>query len=70
VSTVGLDPARTVFQVHAVDAAGAVVVRRQVRQARMLLVFLRPAPCLIGMEACTGAHHRARALGSSAIRCA
>jgi Transposase and inactivated derivatives len=51
-----------VFQVHAVDAAGSVVIRRQVRRAQMLLFFSRLCPCLIGMEACAGAHHWAREL--------
>ena len=62
IATVGLDLAKHVFQVHAVDAAGAVVVRRQVRRAQMLLFFSRLAPCLIGMEACAGAHYWAREL--------
>ena len=62
ITTVGLDLAKNVFQVHAVDAAGAVVIRRQVRRAQMLLFFSRLAPCLIGMEACAGAHYWAREL--------
>jgi len=62
ITTVGLDLAKTVFQVHAVDAAGAVVVRRQLRRAQVQLVFSRLVPCLIGIEACAGAHHRAREL--------
>lgn len=62
ITTVGLDLAKTVFQVHAVDHAGAVVIRRQVRRAQLLLFFSRLAPCLIGMEACAGAHYRAREL--------
>lgn len=60
--TVGLDLAKNVFQVHAVDAAGAVVVRRQLRRAQVQLFFSRIAPCLIGIEACGGAHYWARAL--------
>jgi len=51
-----------VFQVHAVDAAGAVVVRRQLRRAQVQLVFSRLVPCLIGIEACAGVHHLAREL--------
>jgi transposase len=50
--TVGLDLAKNVFQVHAVDADGAVLVRLQV-----LLFFSRLHPCLIGIEACGGAHY-------------
>lgn len=62
ITTVGLDLAKNVFQVHAVDHAGAVVIRRQVRRAQMLLFFSRLAPCLIGVEACAGAHCWAREL--------
>lgn len=62
ITTVGLDLAKNVFQVHAVDVAGTVVVRRQVRRAQMMLFFSRLAPCLIGMEACAGAHYWAREL--------
>lgn len=63
ITTVGLDLAKNVFQVHAVDGAGSVVIRRQIRRAQMLLFFSRLAPCLIGMEACAGAHYWARELG-------
>lgn len=62
ITTVGLDLARNVFQAHAVDATGAVVIRRQVRRAQMLLFFFRLKPCLIGIEACAGAHFWAREL--------
>jgi transposase len=62
VSTVGLDIAKKVFQVHAVDRAGAVVVRRSLRRAQVLALFARLAPCLVGMEACATAHHWAREL--------
>lgn len=62
ITTVGLDLAKNVFQVHAVDVAGTVVIRRQVRRAQMLLFFSRLAPCLIGMEACAGGHYWAREL--------
>lgn len=62
ITTVGLDLAKNVFQVHAVDAAEAVVVRRQLRRAQVQLFFSRLAPCLIGIEACGGAHYWARAL--------
>jgi transposase len=62
ITTVGLDLAKNVFQVHAVDAAGAVVIRRQVRRAQVLLFFSRLTPCLIGLEACAGAHYWAREL--------
>jgi transposase len=62
VSTVGLDIAKKVFQVHAVDRKGAVVVRRSLRRAQVLAWFARLAPCLVGMEACATAHHWAREL--------
>lgn len=62
ITTVGLDLAKNVFQVHAVDENGAVLVRRQVRRAQVLLFFSRLHPCLIGIEACAGAHHWAREL--------
>jgi transposase len=62
ITTVGLDLAKNVFQVHAVDAAGAVVIRRQVRRGQVLLFFSRLTPCLIGIEACAGAHYWAREL--------
>ena len=62
ITTVGLDLAKNVFQVHGIDAEGAVVIRRQVRRAQLLLFFSRLAPCLVGMEACAGAHHWAREL--------
>jgi transposase len=62
ITTIGLDLAKNVFQLHAVDAAGEVVIRRQVRRAQVLLFFSRLTPCLIGVEACAGAHYWAREL--------
>lgn len=62
ITTVGLDLAKNVFHVHAVDAAGAIVVRRQIRRPQMLLFFSRLQPCLIGIEACAGAHYWGREL--------
>ncbi|MFC3313759.1 IS110 family transposase [Falsigemmobacter intermedius] len=62
ITTIGLDLAKSVFQLHGVDADGAVVLRRQLRRAQMLVFFSRLPPCLIGMEACGGAHHWAREL--------
>lgn len=60
IARVRLDLAKTLFQVHAVDAAGTVAIRRQVRRARIFLFFSRLPPCLIGMEARAGAHCWAR----------
>ncbi len=62
VTTIGLDIAKNVFQVHGVDAAGAVVVVKSVRRAQALAFFASLPPCLVGIEACGSAHHWARAL--------
>src|SRR5262249_40896606 len=63
VSIIGLDIAKQVFQVHAVDSAGEVVVRRALRRSQLLKWFAQLPPCLIGMEACATAHYWARELG-------
>lgn len=62
VSTVGLDLAKTVFQVHAVDEAGEVIVRKALRRRQVKPFFERLEPCLIGMEACGTSHYWAREL--------
>jgi len=62
ISMIGLDLAKNVFQVHGTDASGLVVVRRSLRRAQMERFFASLEPCVIGMEACAGAHHWARAL--------
>ena len=62
VTTIGLDIAKRVFQVHGVDAAGTVVVRRKLRRSELLQFFAHLAPCLIGIEACATAHYWAREL--------
>lgn len=61
--TIGLDIAKSVFQVHAVDAVGRVVVRRRLRRAEVLKFFSKQPPALVALEACGGAHHWARQLG-------
>jgi transposase len=58
--TIGLDIAKNVFQVHGVDAAGAVVVRRQLRRAEVLKFFSKQPPSLVGLEACGTSHYMAR----------
>ena len=63
-TTVGLDLAKNVFQVHGVDADGRVLVRRQLRRADMLKFFEGLSPCLVGMEACATAHHWARTISA------
>jgi transposase len=60
VTTIGLDIAKNVFQVHGVDAAGAVVAK-SIRRAQLLAFFASLPPCLVGIEACSSAHHWARA---------
>jgi len=62
VSTIGLDIAKNVFQVHGVDDEGRVVIRRQLRRRQVLKFFAKLPPCLIGIEACGTAHHWAREL--------
>ncbi len=61
-TTIGLDLAKSVFQVHGVDAAGQVVVRRKLRRREVLAFFQGLAPCLVGLEACATAHHWSREL--------
>ena len=63
-TTIGLDLAKSVFQVHGVSADGTAVLRRQLRRGQVLAFFSRLEPCLIGIEACSGAHHWARELAA------
>ena len=62
ITTVGIDLAKSVFQVHAVDERGRAVLRKQLRRDQMMAFFVNLPPCLIGMEACASAHHWARKL--------
>ena len=62
ITTVGLDLAKNVFQVHGIDEAGEVVVRKTLRRRQMIPFFSKLEPCLIGMEACGTSHHWARAI--------
>src|SRR4030095_10963962 len=62
VATIGLDLAKHVFQIHGIDAAEKVVVRRQLRRGQVMKFFEGLSRCLIGMEACGGAHYWAREL--------
>jgi transposase len=62
VSTIGLDIAKSVFQIHGVDAAGAVVIRKRVSRAKLLEFFAALPDCLVGIEACPTAHHWSRQL--------
>ena len=62
VTTIGLDIAKSVFQVHGVDAAGQVVIRRQLKRRVVLAFFQKLPSCLIGIEACASSHHWSREL--------
>ena len=62
VTTIGLDIAKSVFQVHGVDAAGQVLIRRQLKRRTVLAFFEKLPPCLVGIEACASSHHWSREL--------
>ena len=62
VTTIGLDIAKSVFQVHGVDDAGAVVMRKRISRAKVLEFFTGLSPCLVGIEACPSAHYWSREL--------
>ena len=62
VTTIGLDIAKSVFQVHGVDAEGNVILRRQLKRRYVLAFFEKLSPCLVGIEACASSHHWSRAL--------
>ena len=62
VTTIGLDLAKHWFQVHGVDASGAVAIRKKLRRSEVLGFFQSLPPCLVGMEACATAHYWAREL--------
>jgi transposase len=64
ITTVGLDLAKNVFQVHGVNAEGAAVLRRQLRRDQVLEFFKKLPACLVGMEACGGAHYWAREIAA------
>src|SRR6516165_10799306 len=62
VSTIGLDIAKSIFQIHGVDADGAVVIRKRISRAKLLEFFATLPPCLVGIEACPSAHYWSRRL--------
>ena len=62
ITTIGLDIAKSVFQVHGVDGAGQVVIRRQLKRRSVLVFFQKLPPCLVGIEACASSHHWSRQL--------
>ena len=62
ITTIGLDLAKNIFQVHGVDEVGSVVIRKRCRRDQVMRFFAGLSPCLVGMEACATAHHWAREL--------
>ncbi|HXF45654.1 MAG TPA: IS110 family transposase [Burkholderiaceae bacterium] len=64
ISTIGLDLAKHVFQVHGVDEEGSVVVRKQLRRSAVLKFFAQLGPCTVGLEACASAHYWAREIAA------
>jgi transposase len=62
-STIGIDPAKSAFQLHGVDAEGRPALRRQIGRSRMLEVFQRLPSCLIGIKACASAQDAGRMTG-------
>src|SRR5512132_1454913 len=62
VTTIGLDIAKSVFQVHGIDAEGGVLIRRKLKRRHVLAFFEKLPPCLVGIEACATSHHWSREL--------
>jgi hypothetical protein len=62
VTTIGLDIAKSVFQVHGIDAEGKVLIRRKLKRRYVLAFFEKLPPCLVGIEACATSHHWSRKL--------
>ena len=64
ITTIGLDIAKSVFQVHGVDAEGNVLIRRRLKRRYVLAFFKKLPPCLVGIEACATSHHWSRQLNA------
>jgi transposase len=64
ISTIGIDIAKSVFQIHAIGSDGEVIARRQLRRGQFLAFFARLAPCVVGMEACATAHYWGREIAA------
>jgi len=64
ISTIGLDLAKNVFQVHGADAEGAPIFNRKLRRGELLAFFAKLSPCLVGLEACGSAHYWAREIAA------
>lgn len=71
ITTIGLDIAKSVFQVHGIDAQGKVIIRLQLKRRYVLAFFQKLPPCLVGIEACASCHHwsRQRLLGIRYASC-
>ena len=63
ITTIGIDLAKEVFQLHGIDDHGKIVLRKQLRRNKMAKFFANLESCLIGMEACGSSHYWARKLG-------
>ena len=57
ITTIGLDIAKSVFQVHGIDAEDNVIIGRQLKRRYVLVFFQKLPPCLVGIEACASSHH-------------
>src|SRR6478735_1347751 len=68
ITAIGLDIAKSVFQVHGVDVTGQVVIRRQLKRRYVLTFFQKLSPCLVGIEACASSHHWSRELQALGLR--
>ncbi len=64
ITTLGIDLAKSVFQLHGVNAEGSTVLQKKVRRAALLNVLGKLQPCLVGMEACPSSHHWAREIAA------
>ena len=62
VTTIGIDLAKNTFSLHGVDSRGKILFRKTLARAKLMPFLAQQPPCLIGMEACSGAHHWARSL--------
>jgi transposase len=62
ITTIGLDIAKSVFQVHGIDAEGNVIIRRHLKRRHVLAFFQKPPACVVGLEACASSHHWSREL--------
>lgn len=64
ITTIGLDIAKSVFQVHGIDPEGKVIICRQLKRRYVMAFFAKLPPCLIGIEACASSHYCSRELGA------